>query len=455
MNLRSLPGMTCTVAKNYKLLPMSPEAFARVVVPKGFDLPATLGGARSSEPGRHQLPCERAVQRPALQVRAGRGRVPALDGRDAGPSRANAVAVEVFAPQVTELAVNWVDWNPMPPDKNMGLWGDVYVTSSGPIALRDPHVTTRLDLPSLDLAHLTVTVEAVNTGDRTVSGRLRGAIGDIRFEREVALAARERKLVRFTVADTPELDVKSPRLWWPYRMGEPYLQTLALEMEAEGAVSDRREVRFGIREVTSELTDKGHRLFRVNGRPILIRGGGWAWDMMLRRSSGRLRAEMRYVREMGLNTIRSEGKFESDEFFDLADEQGILVMIGWCCCDHWETWDKWDAEDRRVAVASLADQTRRLRNHPSVFAWTNGSDGPPPPAIEKAYLDELERVEWSVPILSNAADKPAASGPSGVKMRGPYEYVPPSTGSSIRRTAAPSASTPRSARARPCHRSKA
>jgi exo-1,4-beta-D-glucosaminidase len=148
--------------------------------------------------------------------------------------------------------------------------------------------------------------------------------------------------------------------------------------------------------------------------------------MMLRRSSERLRAELRYVREMGLNTIRSEGKFESDELFDLADEQGILVMIGWCCCDHWETWDKWDAEDRRVAVESLADQTRRLRNHPSVFVWLNGSDGPPPPAVEKAYLDALERVEWSAPVLSNATDKVAASGPSGVKMRGPYEYVPPS-----------------------------
>ena len=433
MNLRSLPGMTYPVAKNFALLPMSPESpFARSWwYRREFDLPATLGGravALHFDGINYRANVWLNGQKLAdARETAGAFRRHDLDvTRWARPGARNAVAVEVFAPQVTELAVNWVDWNPMPPDKNMGLWGDVYVTSSGPIALRDPHVTTRLDLPSLDLAHLTVTVEAVNTGDGAVTGRLRGAIGDIRFEREVALAARERRLVRFTTADTPALDVKSPRLWWPYRMGEPYLHTLALEMEAEGAVSDRREVRFGIREVTSELTDKGHRLFRVNGRPILIRGGGWASDMMLRRSSERLRAEMRYVREMGLNTIRSEGKFESDEFFDLADEQGILVMIGWCCCDHWETWDKWDAEDRRVAVVSLADQTRRLRNHPSVFAWTNGSDGPPPPAVEKAYLDELERVEWSVPILSNAADKPAASGPSGVKMRGPYEYVPPS-----------------------------
>src|SRR5262249_16686119 len=122
----------------------------------------------------------------------------------------------------------------------------------------------------------------------------------------------------------------------------------------------------------------------------------------------------------------SEGKFESDAFFDLADEMGILVMIGWCCCDQWETWDKWDDEDHRVAVLSLADQARRLRNHPSILVWLNGSDGPPPPPVQKAYLDELGGADWRAGVLSSAAEKPAGSGPSGVKMRGPYEYVPPS-----------------------------
>ncbi|HEY8151081.1 MAG TPA: sugar-binding domain-containing protein, partial [Vicinamibacteria bacterium] len=433
MNLRSLPGMTYPVAKNFSLLPMSPQSpFARSWwYRKEFDLPAFLGGRAAFlhfDGINYRANVWFNGQRLAdAREAAGAFRRYDLDvTRWARPGARNAIAVEVFAPEQTDLAVTWVDWSPMPPDKNMGLWSDVYVTDSGAIALRNPHVVTRLDLPSLEVAHLTVSTEALNTTDRPVRGTVRGAIGEIRFAQEMALGPRERKVVRFTPETTPVLDVRRPRLWWPYRMGEPSLYTLAVEAEAEGGVSDRQQVRFGIREVTSELTDKGHRLFRVNGRPVLIRGGGWASDMMLRRSSERLRAEMRYVREMGLNTVRSEGKFESDEFFDLADEQGILVMIGWCCCDHWETWDKWDAEDRRVAVASLADQTRRLRNHPSVFVWLNGSDGPPPPAIEKSYLDELERVEWAAPVLSNATDKPGLGGPSGVKMRGPYEYVPPS-----------------------------
>ena len=102
-------------------------------------------------------------------------------------------------------------------------------------------------------------------------------------------------------------------------------------------------------------------------------------------------------------------------------------MPGWCCCDQWELWDKWDAEDYQVAPASLHDQILRLRNHPSVLAWMNGSDFAPPAKVEKAYLDVLEKLEWSKPILSNATDAPGpVSGPSGVKMKGPYDYVPPS-----------------------------
>jgi exo-1,4-beta-D-glucosaminidase len=141
----------------------------------------------------------------------------------------------------------------------------------------------------------------------------------------------------------------------------------------------------------------------------------------------RLEAEMRYTREMGLNTIRLEGKLESDLFYDLADEYGILVMPGWCCCDQWEKWAEWDEEDHRVGPASLRDQALRLRNHPSVLVWLNGSDFPPPARVEQAYLDVLAEVDWSKPILSNATDAPGpVSGPSGVKMRGPYDYVPPS-----------------------------
>ncbi len=71
-----------------------------------------------------------------------------------------------------------------------------------------------------------------------------------------------------------------------------------------------------------------NRLFRVNGKPILVRGAGWSPDKLLRADENRLRDQFRMVRDMNLNTIRLEGKLETDAFFHLADEQGILVMLG-------------------------------------------------------------------------------------------------------------------------------
>ena len=90
----------------------------------------------------------------------------------------------------------------------------------------------------------------------------------------------------------------------------------------QGRTSDEQSVDFGIREITSELTANGSRLFRVNGKPILIRGAGWSQDMLLRTDDQRLRDQFRLVRDMNLNTIRLEGKLETDEFFHLADRAG-------------------------------------------------------------------------------------------------------------------------------------
>jgi exo-1,4-beta-D-glucosaminidase len=131
---------------------------------------------------------------------------------------------------------------------------------------------------------------------------------------------------------------------------------------------------------------------------------------------------------MHLNTIRLEGKLETDEFYDLADEQGLLIMAGWCCCDIWEEWNKWEpGYQLDVAKASLRSQILRMRSHPSMLVWLNGSDGPPTEDVERAYLQILQESAWPNPVLSSASATPTKpTGISGVKMTGPYDWVPPS-----------------------------
>jgi exo-1,4-beta-D-glucosaminidase len=343
------------------------------------------------------------------------------------PTGANAVALEIFAPEKNDLGITWVDWNPTPADKDMGIWKEVTLTSNGPVAVRNPFVHSKLDA-EYKSAELTVSAELRNQSGQQVKGALIAEVDGKTLKQDVELAAGEMKTVRFSPEKFAELKLAHPKLWWPYTVGTPELYTANLRFEMGGAatISESASVTFGIREVTSELTEAGHRLFKINGRKILIRGAAWAPDMFLRPMSKKLDADLAYVKDMGLNTIRLEGRIDRDELFDKADKLGILVMPGWTCCDAWEKWKRWTPETHVIAGASMADQARRLRNHAGVFVWLYGSDNPPPADVEQMYLNVLKEAEWPNPSVSSASEQSAKiTGKSGVKMTGPYEYVPP------------------------------
>jgi len=343
----------------------------------------------------------------------------------ARPGAKNVIALKISAPEKQDLGITWVDWNPTPADKDLGIWKEVTVTATGPVAIRNPFVKSRLT-EDFTAADLTVSADLRNDSNAAVTGNLVAEVDGKTIRQPVTIAAAETKTVRFEPDHFAALKFAHPKLWWPYTIGAPYLYKARLHFEANNQTSDTATVTFGIRQVTSELTDKGYRLFKINGRRFLIRGAAWAPDMFLRPMPKKLDADLRYVKHMGLNTIRLEGRIDRDELFNKTDELGILVMPGWTCCDAWEQWKDWTDETRKVAAASMADQARRLRNHASVFVWLYGSDGPPPAEVEKMYLSVLENNEWPNPSVSSASESPTTvTGKSGVKMTGPYEYVPP------------------------------
>lgn len=343
----------------------------------------------------------------------------------------NVIALRVHpADPRQSLSIGWVDWNPTPPDNNMGPWRGVDIVQSGPVALGDPQVETALSDDHARAA-LTVRVEARNLDTVAHEVVVSGRVADVPLARTVKLAPGQVQEVTFAPEDTPSLVLAHPRLWWPAGMGEQPLYALALRAAVGGADSDRAATAFGIRSVVSDLTAEGYRRFSINGQPLLIRGAGWAPDMFLRDDPARLETEFAYARNLSLNTLRTEGKLEDQRFYELADRDGLLILAGWECCDMWESAAQtggvpWEAHDFDVAQASMATEARLLRNHPSVIGFLIGSDNAPPPALARLYLDALHAAHWSLPVISAAADKPAEGlGPSGMKMAGPYDWVPP------------------------------
>src|SRR5207248_2044520 len=118
----------------------------------------------------------------------------------------NVLAVEVAAPTANDLGITWWDWNPTPPDKDMGLWKEVYLTANGPVSLRDPLVTTKI-ASSLKSADLSIQIRVRNDSSAPVKGTLRAELEGEKLEQPVELAAAEKKTIRFAPEQFPVLRV--------------------------------------------------------------------------------------------------------------------------------------------------------------------------------------------------------------------------------------------------------
>ncbi|WP_328647201.1 carbohydrate-binding protein [Amycolatopsis sp. NBC_00348] len=339
----------------------------------------------------------------------------------------NSVAFKVYPNDPDkDLSMGWIDWAQTPPDQNMGIVRDVLVRRSGPVALRGGHVVTKLT--GTTHADLTVKADVRNDSAAAVSATVSGTVAGKTISQTVSLAAKEKKTVTF-----PVVGIDNPQVWWPAGMGGQPLYDLDLSANVGGTASDTSHESFGVREVKSTVNSAGGRAYTINGRPLLIKGGGYSPDLFLRWNAQYAADKLAYVKDLGLNTVRLEGHIEPDEFFDLADRMGVLTLPGWECCDKWEgqvngseKGDPWTAADYPIAKASMTAEAERLRDHPSVISFLIGSDFAPDATIEKNYLDALKAADWATPIVPAASAKSSPQlGASGMKMNGPYDYVPP------------------------------
>ena len=362
----------------------------------------------------------------------------------------NKLEVEVFPPKPGDPTIGFVDWNPRPLDESMGLFREVRVVRTGNVVIGEGSVESKIEAsppsplsegrggtPTAEKgveAWLTVRATLRNLTSQTVRGEVRGRFDGREFTAPVTLAPLE---VRdFSISGLEALHVVNPRLWWCHTMGRPELYDMTLEFVTEGSVSDDERLTFGIREVKDYYTSEGFRGFLLNGRPVLIRGAGWTDDIFLRDTPETNELQVRYVCDMNLNCIRFENIWgTSQNIYDLCDRYGLLVLTGWSCQWEWEEYlgkpvDKEyggivSAEDMALVSRSFGDQVRWLRRHPSIIAWFVGSDRLPHPDLERRYIDILKRSDNRPHLVSAGDAKSELSGPSGMKMSGPYDYVAP------------------------------
>jgi len=348
----------------------------------------------------------------------------------------NYLAVEVIPPKPGDFSIGFVDWNPTPPDRNMGIWREVKLKLNQGVSINQPFVSTKLDSDTYNSADITISADLTNFSQKKISGEIIGKINDISVKQAYSLKENESKTISFTSQKYPELTIKNPQLWWPNNLGNPNLYNLNLTATINGNISDQQNIRFGIRDVEDYINEQGHRGYKINGKKVLIRGGGWVDNLLLADDEAKIEAQMKYVKHLNLNTIRLEGFWGSGhKLYDLADEYGILIMPGWSCQWEWEGYlgkkvDQFGGiiteEDMELITQSLEDQVKWLRNHPSIFVWVLASDMLPRPALERKYNNMLAKVDPTRSSLATCGWYDSeVSGSSAVKMNGPYDYVTP------------------------------
>ncbi|XP_075748019.1 beta-mannosidase-like [Rhipicephalus microplus] len=261
---------------------------------------------------------------------------------------------------------------------SQGIWKPIHLEPYNEVLIRDMTVVPRVEVleNGTDQWSLGVTIytemashEARNgTLVFHLDGHVLGDYNDIHFE---TTANTERNL-SFDLTVPLSLNVKR---WWPNGYGEPNLYTLRATISANGE-SCTKSARFGFRTVRLVEDLLGRKkngaefYIEVNGVPIFAKGSTWipadSFPEMV--TPERLHSLLHSAKMVHMNMLRvwGGGYYESDEFYDLADEMGIMV---------WQEMmfatSLYPAHNKFLADVSVEvqQQVRRLQRHPSIVLW--------------------------------------------------------------------------------------
>lgn len=313
--------------------------------------------------------------------------------------------------------IGW-DWIPTIRGRNIGIWNDVRLTTTGPVTVSDPLVESVFPLPDTTSVRLTARVWVKNHEPEAVKGMLEGRIGDIDVSVPVELEGGEEREVVLTPDRFPALALQHPRLWWPNGYGEPYLYDASFTFRTGDAPSDRKDFKVGIRQMTFN-EDNGILNLYINGRRFIGRGGNWGFSESNLNYRGReYDAAVAYHADMNFNILRNwVGMIGDEELYEACDRHGILVWQDFWLANPADGPDPYYPD---LFIANAEDYVRRIRSHASLGLYCGRNEGFPPEQIDNALRRIVKEVHPGLHYISSSADE-VVSG------HGPYRMLPAKT----------------------------
>lgn len=175
-----------------------------------------------------------------------------------------------------------------------------------------------------------------------------------------------------------EFHIDDPKLWWPNDMGPQNLYDAEISLVRKGRTIDAVKTKFGIRTIEMAPLPEGRRedkcewTFVVNGHPMFVKGAGWCtMDALLDLSKERYERFLTLAKQQHIQMMRSWGGGvpETDEFYNLCDSLGIMIMQEWPTA-----WNSHKTQPYEMLKETVELNTLRIRNHPSLVMWGGGNE---------------------------------------------------------------------------------
>ncbi len=261
------------------------------------------------------------------------------------------------------------DWGPR--FVSSGIWRPVRLEGWDKVRIADFAIRQR-DV-SREVAHLDaeVEVDASSAGVANVSVEFNDIGKPVVLTRKAELHVGENEI------EIP-IEVRQPKLWFPAGYGDQPLYEFTAGVSTGGAKADERKVKAGLRSIVLDRhPDKWGRSFQfvVNGIPVFAKGADVIpFDSFANRvTTADYRRILESARDANMNMIRhwGGGYYETDEFYSICDELGIMV---WQDFMFGNDWQPGTYAFKLNIEAEAEDQVRRLRNHPSIVIWSGNNE---------------------------------------------------------------------------------
>ncbi len=261
------------------------------------------------------------------------------------------------------------DWGPE--FVTSGIWRAVRLEAWGKVRISD--FAIRQHDVSKEVAHMDAEVDIESSMDGPANVTVQYSDNG----KPVTLNTTTSLHTGSNVIDVP-VEIRQPKLWYPAGYGEQPLYEFTAQVSTGGQTAEQRKVKTGLRSIVlRRQLDKWGRSFKfiVNGIPVFAKGADVIpFDSFPNRvTTADYRRILQSARDANMNMIRhwGGGYYETDEFYSICDELGIMVWQDFQFGNEWQP----GTYDFKLNIETEAqDQVRRLRNHPSIVLWCGNNE---------------------------------------------------------------------------------